>query len=92
MTHQELIDDLRLVIITGLKLEGVNEEDITPHTILFGEGLGLDSLDAVELSVLLEKRYGVSFSDAENVRHAFASLDALATEVLRLQAPRGPLP
>lgn len=83
MTKNELIDDLRNAIVEGLNLEDIEPVDIMPETILFGEGLGLDSLDAVELSVILEKRYGVSFNDAENVRQAFASLSTLAEEILR---------
>ena len=83
MTRQELIDDLRVAIIKGLKLEDVEPADISPDTILFGKGLGLDSLDAVELSVILEKRYGVSFRDAEAARQAFASLNSLADAILQ---------
>lgn len=83
MTRQELIDDLRMAIIKGLKLEDVEPADISPDTILFGKGLGLDSLDAVELSVILEKRYGVSFRDAEAARQAFASLNSLADAILQ---------
>lgn len=88
MTQQEMIDDLRTALTQDLKLEDVNPEDITPHTVLFGDspGLGLDSLDAVELAVVLEKRYGVTFNDAEDVRQSFATLDSLASAVLRMQA------
>lgn len=85
MTHLEMIDDLRQTILRELKLEDVAAADITPDLILFGEGLGLDSLDAVELAVVLEKNYGVQFTDTQDVREAFATLNSLAAAVLRLQ-------
>ena len=90
MTHEEMVDDLRTTLITGLKLEDVDPADLLPDTVLFGDGpgLGLDSLDAVELSVVLEKRYGVSFRDAEDVRGAFSSLGNLAAAVLQLQGDK----
>lgn len=87
MTQQEMVSDLRETIIAGLKLEDINAADLTPDTTLFGDEseLGLDSLDAVELSVVLEKRYGVSFTNAGDVQQAFATLESLAVAVLRLQ-------
>jgi len=69
-----------------LLIEKLNLEDITPEAIgddmpLFGEGLGLDSLDAVELVVILEKNFGVQVKNLEEGRTAFQSINTLAAYV-----------
>lgn len=64
-------------IIAGLNLEDVKPEDIAPDAPLFGAGLGLDSIDALELAVLVERHYGVRIADMEVGKQAFASLRAL---------------
>ena len=70
--------------IKQLLIEALNLEDITPDQIkadeaLFVNGLGLDSIDALELGLALQKRYGVSMSaDSEETRRHFASIQALA--------------
>ena len=80
------MDDLKLeikkVIIHALELEDITPDDITDSAPLFGEGLGLDSIDALELGVALKKKFGVKFSseNAENKAH-FASVDALAAYI-----------
>jgi acyl carrier protein len=55
----ELINKLKKEVIEQLNLEDISVEDIDPDSPLFGEGLGLDSIDALELIVLLEKNYGI---------------------------------
>jgi len=81
-----MADDLRRqikdLIVGSLELEGVEPESIADSEPLFGEGLGLDSIDALELGVALRKRFGVKFSaeSADNRRH-FASVDALAAYI-----------
>jgi acyl carrier protein len=79
--HQ-LISDLKVKIVDILNLEDVSPEDINETAPLFGEGLGLDSLDALELVVLVEKDYGIKITDIEVGRQAFASVDALARFIL----------
>jgi len=64
-------------IIDGLNLEEITVDDIDPEAPLFGGGLGLDSIDALELSVVVERNYGVTIADMEEGRDAFASLAAL---------------
>jgi acyl carrier protein len=64
-------------LITGLNLEGLTPDDIAPEAPLFGEGLGLDSIDALELAVIIERTYGVRIADMEVGKKAFASLAAL---------------
>ena len=67
------------MIIEVLQLEDVAVADIDSDAALFVEGLGLDSIDALELGVALQKRYGISLSaDAEDTRRHFASVRALA--------------
>ncbi len=73
-----LHSELKSLIIDSLKLTDVKPEDIGDDTRLFGEGLGLDSLDAVELVVALKKKYNVDMQDMEKAREAFASINALA--------------
>ncbi len=65
------------MIITGLRLEDVQPQDIDPAAPLFNGGLGLDSIDALELALLVDRTYGVKIADAESGKSAFASLNAL---------------
>ena len=71
--------EIKELIISALELEDIRPENIVDSEPLFGEGLGLDSIDALELGVALKKKFGVKFSaeNAENKKH-FASVDALA--------------
>ncbi|TLF51792.1 acyl carrier protein [Halomonas urmiana] len=70
--------DLKRMIIDTLELEDITPDDIDYHAPLFGEGLGLDSIDALELGLALQKRYGVKLdAEAEDTRRHFASLAAL---------------
>jgi len=78
MSIEEQIEDLKGKIIAALDLEDVTPEDIDPDAPLFQEGLGLDSIDALELVVMLEKEYGISVKDIEVTKKAFASVRALA--------------
>jgi acyl carrier protein len=65
--------------VTDLNLEDVDPQEIEDDEPLFGEGLGLDSLDAVELVVLLQKHFGIEIKDMEEGRQAFVSINALAS-------------
>jgi acyl carrier protein len=72
-------EEVKRMIIDVLQLEGVAPSDIDAEAALFGDGLGLDSIDALELGVALHKRYGITLSaDAEDNRRHFASVHALA--------------
>ena len=64
-------------IIEGLNLEDMTVDDIEPDMPLFGEGLGLDSIDALELAVIVDRNYGVKINNAEEGRAAFESLRSL---------------
>ncbi|PXF58506.1 MAG: acyl carrier protein [Deltaproteobacteria bacterium] len=74
----QLKQQLKEMIVQDLNLPNVKPEDIDDKAPLFEEGLGLDSLDAVELVVLLQKRFGVQIADMEEGKVAFASIEALA--------------
>lgn len=73
-----LEDDLKKLIIEELKIDDIKPEEIDSRAPLFGEGLGLDSLDAVELVVILKKKYKIDLEDIEKARKAFASVETLA--------------
>ena len=74
----ELILELKNEIIKVLNLEGDNPEDISDDGLLFGEGLGLDSIDALELIVLLEKNYGIKLKDPAQGKEIFKSVRTMA--------------
>jgi|TARA_R110001606_G_scaffold217798_1_gene365660 acyl carrier protein len=74
--------ELKRLIIDTLELEDVDPSDIDPSAPLFGEGLGLDSIDALELGLALQKQYGIKLdADAKETRQHFASLEALQSLV-----------
>lgn len=69
---------LKEMLVNDLKIQGVQPEDISDTEPLFGDGLGLDSLDAVELVVLIQKHFGVQIADMNEGKKAFASINSLA--------------
>jgi acyl carrier protein len=73
-----LSNELKTKIIESLKLQDVTPDQIDNDAPLFGAGLGLDSIDALELVVMLEKYYGIVIKDIEEGRPAFQSVRALA--------------
>ncbi len=74
----DLVERLKREIIAALSLQDKTPEQIDPAAPLFGAGLGLDSIDALELVVMLEKQYGIRITEMEVGRRAFASVNALA--------------
>ena len=75
---EELIQTLKQQIIEVLNLEDITCEDIDNDAPLFGEGLGLDSIDALELIVLFEKKYGIKLSDPSQGKAIFQSIHTMA--------------
>jgi acyl carrier protein len=74
--------EVKQLIIDALQLEDITPDDIDSAAPLFIEGLGLDSIDALELGVALQKKYGISLSaDSEETRRHFASVQALAVMI-----------
>ena len=78
----DLKQQIKELIISALELEDMEPGNIVDSEPLFGEGLGLDSIDALELGVALRRKFGVKFSaeNADNKKH-FASVDALAAYI-----------
>ena len=74
----ELIEKLKTEIIEALNLEDLEPADIDTNAPLFGEGLGLDSIDALELIVLLEKNYGIKLQDPKDGKKVFYSVQTMA--------------
>ena len=74
----KLIQDLKEEIIEALNLEDMEPEDIDENEALFGDGLGLDSIDALELIVLLEKNYGIKIEDPKQGKDIFHSVKSMA--------------
>lgn len=75
---EELILQLKKEIIEVLNLEEMKPEDIDNDAPLFGEGLGLDSIDALELIVLIEKNYGIKLKDPAKGKEIFQSINVMA--------------
>jgi len=75
---ENLILKLKEEIINVLNLEDVKPSDIDENAPLFGEGLGLDSIDALELIVLMEKNYGIKLKDPAQGKEIFKSVKVLA--------------
>lgn len=78
---EELILTLKQQVIKALNLEDMTPEDIDTDAPLFGEGLGLDSIDVLELIVLLEKNYGIKFVTPAEGQKVFASIRTMAEYV-----------
>ena len=78
---EELIIELKEKIIQALNLEEMTPEDIDTDAPLFGEGLGLDSIDALELIVLLEKNYGIKLANPAEGEAIFKSVATIADYV-----------
>ena len=76
-----MIDKLKKEIIEVLNLEEIVPDDIGNEDPLFGEGLGLDSIDALELIVLLEKNYGLKIENAEDGQRIFYSIKTIANYI-----------
>ncbi|MDM7857538.1 phosphopantetheine-binding protein [Thiopseudomonas acetoxidans] len=78
--------DLKNLIIDALGLEDISVDDIDNDAPLFGEGLGLDSVDALELGLAVQKHFSIKIdADSKDVRQHFASINALANFVASKQ-------
>ncbi len=81
-----LINELKVKIIEALKLDGLKPEDIDADAPLFREGLGLDSIDALELMLLLEKNYGIRLKNPAEGKEVFKSVRTMAGYIQANQA------
>ena len=78
---KELKEELKNKIIEELNLGHLNVQDISDSDPLFREGLGLDSIDALELIVMLDKDYGIKLNDPTEARKVFQSIENLASYI-----------
>jgi acyl carrier protein len=78
MTQEELIEKLKNQIIESLSLEDITPDDIDAEAPLFVEGLGLDSIDAIELILLLERQYGIKIEDPAKRKEVLTSVRTMA--------------
>ena len=80
---KELIEQLKLQIIEALNLEGMTPGQIDDNAPLFGDGLGLDSIDVLELIVLIEKNYGIRLTSPAEGKQLFRSLAVMADYIAK---------
>lgn len=78
---EELVQELKEEIIKALNLEEMTPDEIDADAPLFGDGLGLDSIDALELIVLLEKKYGIKLANPAAGKEIFTSVASIAEYV-----------
>jgi acyl carrier protein len=81
MTIDEVRTELKALIVKELNLEGKTPSDIEDAAPLFGAGLGLDSLDALQLAMSVEEKFGVRVPEGDEARKIFASVNALAGHI-----------
>ncbi|MDR1896597.1 MAG: phosphopantetheine-binding protein [Prevotellaceae bacterium] len=74
----ELIDELKVKVVAHLNLQDITPENINPDDSLFNSGLGLDSIDVLELIVLLQQDYGIKVGSAEEGKQVFQSIRTMA--------------
>ena len=89
MDRQELTQKLKELLVSGLRLQDVAPAGIADDQPIFVEGLGLDSIDALELVVLIEEHFGIAIPDEDMGKQAFASINALADFIAAEQARGG---
>lgn len=78
----ELIQELKEKIIAQLNLEDIEPEEIDASQPLFGDGLGLDSIDALELIVLMERDYNIKITDTSEGRNIFSTITTMAEYIM----------
>ena len=79
---EALCQQLKVDLIEWLSLDDVTPEELGDDDALFGEGLGLDSLDAVEIVVMLQRQFGISPKDMDNKKEVFTSVKTLAQYII----------
>jgi len=84
--REEIRETLKIKLIEQLSLEDITAEEISDDMPLFGEGLGLDSLDAVEIIVLLQRNFSVEVKDAQESREIFKTVNTLAEYIYAQKA------
>jgi len=86
--HEDLLNEVKEFIVSSLALEDVSVEEIETDAPLFGEGLSLDSIDALELALAITKRYGIKLDgDNAEIREHFYSVKTLASFISSRREP-----
>ena len=85
MNIEQVRIDLKELIVKELNLEGKSPSDIDDAAPLFGAGLGLDSLDALQLAMSVEEKFGVRIPEGDEARQIFASVNALADHIVQVK-------
>lgn len=86
MNLADVRQKLKELIVSELNLEGKSPEDIEDSAPLFGAGLGLDSLDALQLAMSIEEAFGVRIPEGDEARSIFASVDAIASHIVQAKS------
>lgn len=86
MNPGKLRSEIKLLLVTELNLKGRDPESIEDDVPLFGSGLGLDSLDALQLAMSIEEKLGVRIPEGEEARAIFQSVRAIADHVAKVRA------
>ena len=86
MNPSDVRQQLKELMVSELNLEGKSPADIDDAGALFGEGLGLDSLDALQLAMSIEERFGVRVPEGDEARPVFASVNSLTDYIVRAKA------
>ena len=81
MDSAKLKSEIKILIVTELNLQGKDPASIADDAPLFGDGLGLDSLDALQLAISIEEKFGVRIPEGDAARPIFRSVTALAAHV-----------
>ena len=89
MDPVEVRRELKELMVTELNLEGKTPGDIDDAAPLFGDGLGLDSLDALQLAMSIEERFGVRVPEGVEARPIFASVNAIVDYIVRIKCASG---
>lgn len=84
-SREELAAEVKQHIVTYLNLLDIKPEDIKNDTILFGDELGLDSIDSVELIVMLDREYGVKIKNPTEGRTILVNVDSIVDEILKVK-------
>ena len=84
---EEIKQKLKLEIIEALNLQDMQPSDIQDEAPLFGEGLGLDSIDSLELIVLLERNYGIKLDDPKKSREILSTINSMASYISEHSSP-----
>lgn len=86
MTIEQVRTELKELIVKELNLEGKSPAEIDDAAPLFGAGLGLDSLDALQLAMSVEEKFGVRIPEGDEARKIFASVNALADHIVQVKS------